>query len=147
MENYSFQVDFTDVPTIDGWHEFAETCIAAVNAFNAASLGPPMRGHFVCGESGSGVGGLPEQVFGFGHDVEQVLTDISEDLYTSLMVLPNPFAHLAAWVSHLAQITMLDHRGEVVPKVLCHRSLLMIQDRMIQRFVERTGFTARKERG
>ena len=139
MDNYSFEVTFSTVPTIDGWQEFAETFVSALNAFNAACTGPLVRGPFVCGGDGS------EQTLGFSVWVDEALDDICEDLYTALMVLPNPFAHLVTWISHLAKITIQDVQGEVVPKVICHRSLLMIQDRMANKFVERTGFTARKE--
>lgn len=139
MENYSFTSIFDpEQEMIEGWEPFANRVVEAANALNAVvASAHPM---FACGAE---VGALPSPM------VEGLLDDIIEDLYASMMVLENPFAHLAGVLGHLAGLTYEDESNldpSSMPKALCYQNLLFILHKVTGLFCERTGFTARKER-
>lgn len=142
MDHYSFELEFKDGDTtyVPGFVEFANSVIGAVNAINAARAVPSPQSQFVCGE---GFGEIESQM-SIHSGFVQAIDDICEDVYDSMMVLDNPFAHLTAMIVHLAGIVHEDVQGGTGARLVCQSSLLMLQDRLIYLYVVRTGFTAKK---
>lgn len=139
IENYRFEFDLDPTKImIPGWREFAEQALLAVNAISAARNGPQV-GAFVCGGDD---GALPSRTSWLSEAMSDALDGIMDNTYFKLMVLPDPFAHLVAWMCHLTQRTFNDRSHSTAAKALCHSSILMLMDQMVARYIADTGFTA-----
>ena len=142
MSHYSFDATFKDPDNtyIPGFVEFANSVIGAINAINAARAIPSPTSQFVCGVGMDEV----ESQMSISESFMEAIDSIIEDVYDSMMVLDNPFAHLTALIVHLAGIVHEDGQGATGARLICNSSLLMLQDRLIYLYVVRTGFTAKK---